>query len=141
MPTITTSDGTEIVQGGAPARTEPRGMNTTDPISPTASAPPTLGDMLADIVPVLETVFVAGPPVVLVWAGTVLLALMLAGPFALLVTLIVVLVTAAALVTLAGTILVTPYLLVRHLRAHRVRHTTSYTKPPLVTVESQRATT
>jgi hypothetical protein len=116
-------------------------MNTTEPIGATASAPPTLGDMLADILPVLETVFVAGPPVVFVWAGTVLLALMLAGPFALLVTLIVVLVTAAALVTLAGAILVTPYLLVRHLRGLRVRHTTSYMEPPLVAVESQRATT
>jgi hypothetical protein len=116
-------------------------MNTTEPIGATASAPPTLGDMLADILPVLETVFVAGPPVVFVWAGTVLLALMLAGPFALLVTLIVVLVTAAALVTLAGAILATPYLLVRHLRGLRVRHTTSYMEPPLVAVESQRATT
>jgi hypothetical protein len=141
VPTITTTDGTEIVQGGAPARTETRGMNATEPISPTASAPPTLGDMVADIVPVLETVFVAGPPVVFVWAGTVLLALMLAGPFAFLVTLIVVLVTAAALVTLAGAILAAPYLLVRHLRGHGVRHTTRYVEPSLVAVESQRATT
>jgi hypothetical protein len=115
-------------------------MNTTEPISPTASEPPTVGDMLADIVPVLETVFVAGPPVLFVWAGTVLLALMLAGPFALLVTLIVVLVAAAALVTLAGAILATPYLIVRRLRRHRARHTTSYVKPQLVAVESQRAT-
>jgi hypothetical protein len=116
-------------------------MNTNEPISPTASAPPTFGDMLADIVPVFETVFVAGPPVLMVWAGTVLLALMLAGPFALLVTLIVVLVAAAALVSLAGAILMTPYLLVRHLRGHRVRHTTGYMAPPLVAVESQQATT
>ena len=110
------------------------------PISRTASAPPALGDMLDDIVPVLGTVFVAGPPVLVAWAGTVLLALMLAGPFALLVTLIVVLVAAAALVTLAGAILATPYLIVRHLRRHRARHTTSYVKPQLVAVESQRAT-
>ena len=52
----------------------------------------------------------------LVWAGTVLLALMLAGPFALLVALVVALVAAAALVTLAGAILATPYLLIRHFR-------------------------
>jgi hypothetical protein len=52
-----------------------------------------------------------------------------------------VLVAAAALVTLAGAILATPYLLVRHLRGHRVRHTTSYMERPLVAVESQRATT
>ena len=50
------------------------------------------------------------------WAGTVLFALMLAGPFALLVTLVVALAAAAALVTLAGAILATPYLLIRHFR-------------------------
>ncbi len=66
---------------------------------------------------------------------------MLAGPFAFLVTLIVVLVAAAALVTLAGAILATPYLLVRHLRGHRVRHTTSYVELQLVAVESHGATT
>jgi hypothetical protein len=110
-------------------------------ISSTASAPRTLGDMLTDIVPVLATVWVAGPPVLVAWAGTVLLALMLAGPFAFLVTLIVVLVAAAALVTLAGAILATPYLLIRQLRAHRVRHTTRYVEPQLVAVESQQATT
>ena len=115
-------------------------MDMQQRISPTASARPTLGDMLADIGPVLATVFVAGPPVLAAWAGTVLLALMLAGPFAFLVTLIVVMVAAAALVTLAGAILATPYLLVRHLRGHRVRHTTRYIKR-LVAVESQRATT
>ena len=115
-------------------------MNTNEPISRSASAPPALGDMLDDIVPVLGTVFVAGPPVLVAWAGTVVLALMLAGPFALLVTLIVVLVAAAALITLAGAILATPYLIVRRLRRHRARHTTSYVKPQLVAVESQRAT-
>ena len=41
---------------------------------------------------------------------------MLAGPFALLVTFVVVLAAAAALVTLAGAILATPYLLIRHFR-------------------------
>jgi len=66
---------------------------------------------------------------------------MLAGPFAFLVTLILVLVAAAALLTLAGAILATPYLLVRHVRGHWVRHTTSYVERQLVAVESQRATT
>jgi hypothetical protein len=51
------------------------------------------------------------------WAGTALFALMLAGPFALLVTLVVVVLAAAALVALAGAILATPYLLVRHFGA------------------------
>jgi hypothetical protein len=116
-------------------------MDMQQRISPTASAPQTLGDMLADIVPVFATVFVSGPPVLVAWGGTVLLALMLAGPFAFLVTLIVVMVAAAAVVTLAGAILATPYVLIRHLRGHRARHTTRYVERQLVALESQRATT
>jgi hypothetical protein len=65
---------------------------------------------------VLDTVYVAGPPVLLVWTGTVLLALMLAGPFALLVTFVVVFAVAAFVVGLAGAILAAPYLLFRHFR-------------------------
>ena len=91
-------------------------MQTTGPITPTASGPPTLGDQIADVLPVVDTVYVAGPPVLVAWAGTVLFALMLAGPFALLVTLVVALAAAAVLVALAGAILATPYLLVRHFR-------------------------
>jgi hypothetical protein len=89
-------------------------MNTTEPHTPTGSGPPTRDDVLADVLPLIGTVYVAGPPILLAWAGTVLFALMLAGPFALLVTLVVALAAAAALVTLAGAILATPYLLIRH---------------------------
>jgi hypothetical protein len=89
---------------------------TTKATSPPASAPPTIGELLEDTLPSIDTVFVAGPPVLLAWAGTVLFALMLAGPFALLVTFVVVFAAAAALVTLAGAILATPYLLIRHFR-------------------------
>jgi uncharacterized RDD family membrane protein YckC len=91
-------------------------MNTTEPFTPTASGPPTRGDVLADVLPVIGTVYVAGPPILFAWAGTVLFALMLAGPFALVATLVVVLLAAAAVVTLAGAILATPYLLIRHFR-------------------------
>ena len=91
-------------------------MHTTEPITPTASGPPTLRDAVAEIDPLIGAVYVAGPPVLLAWAGTVLFALMLAGPFALLVALVVALAAAAAVVTLAGAILATPYLLVRHFR-------------------------
>ena len=114
-------------------------MKTTAPISPTAYGPPTRGDMLADIVPVIDTVFVAGPPVLVMGTGTVLLALMLAGPFALLVTFLLVLIAAVALVALAGAILATPYLLVRHLRGHRARDATGSRALQTVAVESQRA--
>jgi hypothetical protein len=91
-------------------------MSTTESISPTASGHQASDDLRTEVLPVFDTVFVAGPPVLLAWAGTVLFALMLAGPFALLVTLVAVLVAAAAIVTLAGAILASPYLLIRHLR-------------------------
>jgi hypothetical protein len=91
-------------------------MNATDPITLTASGPPTLGDQLAEVLPIVDTVYVAGPPLLVAWAGTVLFALMLAGPFALFATFVLVLVAAAAVVTLAGAILATPYLLIRHFR-------------------------
>jgi hypothetical protein len=110
-------------------------MTTTQPITPTASGPPTLGDQLAEVLPVIDTVYVAGPPVLLAWAGTVLFALMLAGPFALVVTLAVVLVAAAAVVALAGAILATPYLLIRHFRLRlATRRHVSEAPAPIATV-------
>jgi hypothetical protein len=96
-------------------------MQTTASITPTASGSQSIGDQLADVLPVVDTVYVAGPPLIVVWAGTVLLALMLAGPFALLVTFVLVAVVAAAVVALAGAILATPYLLIRHFRAEAAR--------------------
>ena len=110
-------------------------MNTTDPITPTASGPPTLGDQLAEVIPIVDTVYVAGPPVLVAWAGTILFALMLAGPFALVATLVVVLAAAAAVVTLAGAILATPYLLIRHLRVRvATRRNLSEGPAPIATV-------
>jgi hypothetical protein len=115
-------------------------MNTTEPITPTASGPPTLGDQLAELVPLVDTVYVAGPPVLVAWAGTVLFALMLAGPFALVATLVVVLVAAAAVVTLAGAILASPYLLVRHFRLRLAkRRDVSEGWAPIATVVAARA--
>jgi len=115
-------------------------MYTTEPFTPTASGPPTLGDQIAEVHALFDTVFVAGPPVLVAGAGTVLLALMLAGPFALLVTLVVVLVAAMLLVALAGAILASPYLLVRHLRVRlEKRRRFSEVSAPIATVVAARA--
>jgi hypothetical protein len=115
---------------------ETHDMNTTEPLTPpppasattpwsdvpgaAASSPtelPTFGEMLEDVLPVIGVVVVAGPPVVFVAGPWLLLALMLSGPFALLVAFVLVgLVTVALLVTLAA-ILAAPYVLVR--RLHR----------------------
>jgi hypothetical protein len=93
-------------------------MRTTEPLNHTASGPPHLGDAAVEIVPVISTVFAAGPPVLLAWLGTVVLALLLAGPFLLIVTLVIVFVAVVGLVLLAGAILASPYLLIRHLSRH-----------------------
>jgi hypothetical protein len=115
-------------------------MSSTQPFTPTASGRPTFGDEVAEVLPLVDTVFVAGPPVLLLWAGTVLFALMLAGPFALLVTFGVVLVAAAALIALAGAILATPYLLVRHVRQRLAnRRRASVVSAPMATVLAARA--
>jgi hypothetical protein len=70
-------------------------------------------DALAGVVPLY------GPPVIALAGPWLFLALMLAPPFAVLVTLVVALVAAAAVVALIGAILVAPYLLVRRLRRFR----------------------
>jgi hypothetical protein len=105
-------------------------MSTTTLITPPEPSGvddlPSFGDMLRGILPLIGVVAVAGPPVVFLAAPLVLFALMLTGPFVLVVTLVLVavagLVAVAALVALAGAIAVAPYRLVRHLRAHHGRH-------------------
>jgi hypothetical protein len=105
-------------------------MTTTDPLTPSTSGSQNFDDQLGEIRAATSAVFVAGPPVLVAWAGTALLALMLAGPFALLVTFVVALAAAAALVALATAILVAaPYLLVRHVREHWAHHAMSETEP------------
>ena len=110
-------------------------MHNTQRTTPTASRPPTLRAEVGEIDPIIGTVFVAGPPVLIMWAGTVLFALMLAGPFALLVTFVLVFVAAATLVALAGAILASPYLLVRHVGLRLARRRRVAEAPaPIATV-------
>jgi hypothetical protein len=110
-------------------------MQNTEPHTPIASGPPTLRDEVTEVGPLIGTVFVAGPPVLLAWTGTVLFALMLAGPFALLVTLVIAFAAAAAVVALAGAILASPYLVVRHVRLRlEQRRQVSQAPAPIATV-------
>jgi hypothetical protein len=81
--------------------------------------------------------YVAGPPVLLVWAGMVLLALMLAGPFALMAMVVVALAAATVLVAFAGVVVASPFLLVRHLRTRRQRRAVSAPARPLASVQPQ----
>jgi hypothetical protein len=93
-----------------------------------------------EILPVIGAIFVAGPPVIPAGIATVLLALMLAGPFALVVALCLVFAAAVAVVALAGALLASPYLLVRHVLAQRADHATADTAdtaPQRVAVSAQ----
>jgi hypothetical protein len=123
-----------------PGRAAPR-SDAGDHASPSAAERPTFGEMLAEIIPLICAVPGAAPPPVIFLAGPWLLfALMLSGPFAFLVTLVVVmLVAATVLVALTAAILAilaSPYLLVRR---HRTRHAFSDDHAAqLVPVESTR---
>jgi hypothetical protein len=83
-------------------------------------AAPTFRQAIAEIVPLVDTIAGYGPPVIFLAGPWLLLGLMLAAPFAVLLTLIVAMVlVAAVLVAVAAAIyaLVTaPYRLMRRIR-------------------------
>jgi hypothetical protein len=83
---------------------------------------PTTRAMLREISPLIGAVPVEGPPVILLAAPWLLLALVLAGPFALLLTFVVALLAAVLDIAAIAAIAASPFLLVRHLRAVRARH-------------------
>jgi hypothetical protein len=88
--------------------------------SPSASEDPTFGEMLGELIPLVDAVAGDGPPVIFVAGPWLLLGLMLSGPFAVLVILVGFMVVAATVVVaLTAAILVVPYLLVRRLRGQR----------------------
>jgi hypothetical protein len=123
----------------APSAPEP-GTDARRDARPSASEPPTLGEILAEeVLPLIGVVAVAGPPVVLLAGPLLLFGLMLFPPFALVVTLVVALVAAAVLGALTGAILAMPYLLVRHTRSHRAAHAISGPAAQLAPVQSPRA--
>jgi hypothetical protein len=77
--------------------------------------------MVDEILPLIGVVFVAGPPVIFIAGPWLLLALMLSGPFALLVALGAVMVVAAVLLsTLAGIFVLTVFLACRLHRTYRM---------------------
>ena len=105
-------------------------MNTTELIRPpaghnvstSASEAPTLGEMLAETIPLIGAIAGYGPPVIFLAGPWLLLTLMLSAPFAVLLTLIAfMLVAATVLVALTAAIVAAPYLLIRGLREYRAR--------------------
>ena len=84
---------------------------------PVGSDGPTLEKLVDEILPLTDVVVVAGPPVLFVAIPWLLFALLLSGPFAVLVALTVLLAGAAVLVAAIVAIVATPCLVVR--RAYR----------------------
>jgi hypothetical protein len=78
-----------------------------------AVADPPVARILEETADLVESVPLYGPPAILLVVPLVLLALMLAGPFLAMLTVVAVLVVTAALVALAGAVLAAPYLLLR----------------------------
>jgi hypothetical protein len=75
-----------------------------------------------EISPLIGAVPVEGPPAILLAIPWLFLVLLLAGPFALLATIVVALLAAALVIVAIAAILASPFLLVRHIRAVRARH-------------------
>ena len=89
--------------------------------------------MLVETIPLVGAIAGYGPPVILLAGPWLLLALMLSGPFAFLLTLLAVMLVAAAVpVALTAAILAPPYLLIRRLRSVRARRAFSSDRATLL---------
>jgi hypothetical protein len=86
---------------------------------PSISQHPTAGTMLDETLPLIGAIPLYGPPVVCFAGPWILFALLLTGPFALLMTIVIALLAAGGLIV---AIAATPYLLVRCLRAAWAHH-------------------
>lgn len=123
----------------------------TPPRGPAATAPPgddllggaerpTFTEVAADILPVIGVIFVAGPPVIFIAGPWLLLALMLSGPFAVLVAFAALWIVATVLLTSLAAVSATTYLLVRGLvRRHRTSRAASIAGARIRSLESRQA--
>ena len=113
----------------------PHGPTTTEPpadVPPTPARRPALAEVVADVVPVIGVVFVAGPPVIFIAGPWLLFALMLSGPVALLAAFAALWVVAALLLAILAGLIATPYLLVRGVvRRRRTSHAPALRVPSL----------
>jgi hypothetical protein len=105
-----------------------------------ATPSPTFGEMLEEVLPLVGVVVVAGPAAIFVAAPLVLLALMLAAPFAVLVTFVLLGLAAATVVAVVARALVAiGSMLVRHLPRRPARSApASDPAPQLVVVPARR---
>ena len=108
----------------APQLTQAPPQSATPP--PIASRPPgsaspgrpTWGAAFAQTAPLISAPAFFGLPIIYVLGPWLLLVLLLIGPFALIFTLVLVLVAAAGLLAVCIAVIASPYLLIWHLYAH-----------------------
>jgi hypothetical protein len=88
--------------------------------------------IIAEVLPLVDAVPFYGPPTVFLAVPWLFFALLLVGPFALLITLAIALLAAGVLIAAVAALAASPYLLVRHLRsAHRVGAPTAAERSPM----------
>jgi hypothetical protein len=75
-----------------------------------------------ETVPLISAPVIFGPPALFLLGPWLLLVLLLIGPFALLVTFLLALWAVASVLTICVSVIASPYLLIRHLYAHRKPH-------------------
>lgn len=107
----------QIIKPPVPPRSATSQPSQTPNGPPFHSGPPSFEERLGEILPLVGVVPVAGPPVIFL-VPWVLIALMLTGPFLLLVTFAL---AAVLLAIITAAVLAPPYLLVRHLRKYAKR--------------------
>jgi hypothetical protein len=83
---------------------------------------PTAGAMLDELEPLIGAIPLYGPPIIFFASPWILCALLLSGPFALLMTIVIALMVAGLLIVALAA---APYLLVRHLRSAWAHRSTS----------------
>jgi hypothetical protein len=82
----------------------------------------TRGDLFHTAAPLIFAPAFDGPPVIFVLGPWLLLVLLLIGPFAAMVTVVLAMAVAAGLLAVLVAVIASPYLLIRHLRAHGMVH-------------------
>jgi hypothetical protein len=80
------------------------------------------GDLFHTAAPLIDAPAFYGPPVIFVLGPWLLLVLLLIGPFAAMVTVVFAMAVVAGLLAVLVAVIASPYLLIRHLRAHGMVH-------------------
>ena len=116
-------------------------MNSIAVIKPPPVETPTFVERVAEYMPWIGFVFVAGPPVLFLVVPCLVLALSLLPAFAFLVTLVAALIALMVVAVCAGALIATPYLMIRRVRiGRRVRSDVGERTAHVVAVGSREAT-